>query len=189
MDATFTDCSATVVSLWAIVSPVPNLFADVQHLICDSQDYDITIISNFMTRARRLRSVLWEWRSRYDRVVLSESDTLDKRYETMGVCLANAIILDRLIVALYPSNAGGLESEAQSLAQQIITVAETATAVNPRAGLFMEFKVSAARAAMTTQHEWYEAICRARSSESTIPIDKKTFERWCFNKGRKLTKT
>lgn len=185
-DSTFTDCSKLVISLWATISPIPNLFADVQHTICASRNFESSIMEGLMCRVRKARLRLWEWRQRYESLLAARDDVLDKRYETLGVCLANATVLDRLIVALDPNTGAELEAEAQCLAHQIIELAGAACQVNARAALFMEFKLTAARAALATEYEWQIFIRSAQSERSDQPISKELFERWCSIKGRSI---
>lgn len=82
-----------------------------------------------------------------------------------------------------------IEEEAQSLARQIVELAEAASRLNPRAGLFMEFKLTAARAALATEHEWHLCILNAMEEHSNKPVAKEIFERWCSIKGRSVTNT
>ena len=182
-----TDCSKLVVSLWATISPIPNIFADVQQIICFSQEPDSRDISELMYRACEIRSHLWSWRQRFDDSLPEHDDVLDKRFEILGVCLVNVLVLDRLIVAMDPSMGEDIEEEAQSLARQVVVLAEAASRVNPRAGLFMEFKLTAAHAALATEHEWSLSVRNAQGEGSSGPVTKKIFERWCSVKGRSIT--
>ena len=174
-------------SLWATICPIPNLFADVQHIICLSQDPESTVISDLRYRACEIRTQLWNWRQRFDNTLTEHDDVLDKRFEILGVCLVNVLVLDRLIVAMDPCVGADIEEEAQSLARQVVVLAEAASRVNPRAGLFMEFKLTAAHAALVTEQEWYLFIQNAQGEGSNGPVTKEIFERWCSVKGRSIT--
>ena len=140
-----------------------------------------------MARAHGIRCVLCQWRRWYDKASSESVDAPDKRFETLGVCLANAVIIDRLIVAIDPVAGLELEQEAQSLARQIFQIADAAAKVNPRAALFMEFKLMAARAALATEDDWQTFIRNAQAERFDKPVPKELFERWCSVKGRRIT--
>lgn len=140
-----------------------------------------------MYRACEIRSDLWSWRQRFDDSLPEHDDVLDKRFEILGVCLVNVLVLDRLIVAMDPCVRVDIEEEAQSLARQVVALAEAASRVNPRSGLFMEFKLTAAHAALATEHEWHQFIRNAQAEGSIGPVTKEIFERWCSVKGRSIT--
>ena len=98
------------------------------------------------------------------------------------------MIVKRLAIALDPliQVAPKKETDAEDLANDIITLELTAIANNPRAGLFMRFKKEAARATLLSKHEWrVTSLVDARVGVNGL-IAKWVFEHWCILKGRRI---
>lgn len=189
------DSSEIVVSLWKIICPIPGLFKDVQNAVCNPIDFDMRTIGDLYTRVRGIWSSLLQWRQQYDE--LTSSDTLlqqavnGKQYETLGIYMANQILINRLSVSLKPHAGSELEAETHDLARQILQLERLANAVNPRASLFMAFKVITAQAVLNTKDEWQRAIGRSMEDDAHASplIGAQVFERWVRLKGRKITRT
>ena len=183
---------------------VPSLFKETQDAICNTapEDVDTSAIQAVLLHLYQLRKRLVQWRQRYEILLLQDSTRIhyteeakfDKRYESLGVCLTNLIILNRLIVALDPLMEPLIEDETQCLASQILHLEKEASIANPRSGLFMALKMVVALATLATEREWRldarldgESISEDdRSTGSFRPVTKWVFERWCILKGRKV---
>ena len=103
--------------------------------------------------------------------------------------MANLILMNRLSVSLNPRAGADLESQTQDVARRILQLRQMTSTVNPRASLFMAFKVITAQAILDTQDEWQRAIDLAIQDDAyTSPlIRSQIFERWVRLKGRKIT--
>ena len=188
------DSSEIVISLWTIVCPIPSLFKDVQHAVCNSTDTDPHTIGNFYARAQVIRTLLLQWRQQFEEHLLShtspEQSRNGKQYDTLGTYMTNLTIINRLSVSLNTCAGSELENEAQDLASQIIELERRASVANPRASLFIAFKAIMAQATLATANEWQQAIrlsiedhARAKSL-----ISSQVFEHWVNLKGRKITR-
>lgn len=189
------DSSGIVVSLWTIICPIPGLFKDVQNAVCNSIDFDMRTIADLNARVRDIWSSLLQWRQQYDELTssheLPEQAVNGKQYETLGIYMANQILINRMSVSLNPRAGSELEADTHDLARQLLQLERTARAVNPRASLFMAFKVITAQAFLDTQDEWQQAIdCSMDDHAAASPfISGQAFERWVRLKGRKITRT
>ena len=186
------DSSGIVVSLWTILCPIPSLFKDVQSAVRNFTEIDRRTIGSLFARARGIRALLLEWHRQYEELSSSagssEPSGDDKHHETLGIYMANLIIINRLTVSLNTSAGLDVEHETQELALHIIELERRASATNPRASLFMAFKVVAAQATLDTKDEWQQAISSSieHVSDNSV-ISRQVFEHWVSLKGRKIT--
>lgn len=189
------DSSGIVVSLWTTICPIPGLFKDVQNAVCNPIDFDMRTIGDLYIRVRDIWSSLLQWRQQYDTVTSSynrpQQAANGKQYETLGIYMANQILINRLSVSLKPHAGSELEAETHDLARQILQLERTASAVNPRASLFMAFKVITAQAILETKDEWQRGIDYSMEDRvhASPLISAQVFERWVRLKGRKVTRT
>lgn len=193
---TFSDCSEIVISLWVRNVGLPRLFNDVQHAIRYSHHLRGSELNSLISRVATLRGEVKSWRGSYDVLVMASSLRsaaeqanmfFDRRFEAFGVCLASTAILTRLAAALQPEMIPQLEVEAQMLALEISALEETAKTENPRAHLFMAFKMIVANSIFETEREWRDAF--AMREEEPTPfgvLPWRVFERWVIMKGRKV---
>lgn len=192
---TLSDSSGIVVSLWTTICPIPGLFKDVQNAVCNPIDFDMRTIGDLYARVRAIWSSLLQWRQQYDELTSSHNQPQQavngKQYETLGIYMANQILINRLSVSLKPHAGSDLEAETHDLARQLLQLERTASTVNPRASLFMAFKVITAQAIRDTKDEWQRAIdCSVEDHAAARPfISGQVFERWVRLKGRKITRT
>ena len=192
--STFSSCSDIVISLWKRIVPIPSLFNGVQDAICGPLEASTKSVGELLSRALRLRQQLLDWRQLYDRMLAStflkyhsleiseDGVGSDKRFEILGVCLATQIVLNRAIVAMNPDMAEFMEYEAQQLAEQILEIEKEACKVNPRAAVFMTFKLVIANATLSTKESWL--IQSVRGSANNL-MDPEVFEHWVALQGRK----
>ena len=190
----FTDRSDIVVTLWTCVLCLPSLFNDVQNVVCSPHTPQTIVVERLLDRIHQLRNRILQWRQRYEMLRherISRNmhlDTqLDKRYEALGMCLAGNIILNRLHLSLNPFAGPEIEETVVSFANQTLQLTETASVANPRAGLFMAFKVVTARAALATTEEW-RVITQEQRDVHVGPngcIAQWVFEHWYSLKGRR----
>ena len=103
--------------------------------------------------------------------------------------MANLILMNRLSVSLNLRAGAELETQTQDVARRILQLRQMTSTVDPRASLFMAFKVLTAQAILDTQDEWQRAIDLAIQNDAdTSPlIRSQVFERWVRLKGRKIT--
>lgn len=187
------DSSGIVVSLWTVLCPIPSLFKDVQSSICSFTGTDWRAIGSLLTRARDIRAMLLQWHTKYEElsssVTSSEQSGDGKHHETLGVYMANLIIINRLSVSLDTLAGSDFELEAQALALQILELERKASTTNPRASLFMAFKAIVAQATLDTKDEWQQAIFFSieENFSAHSVISSQVFEHWVSLKGRKIT--
>ena len=191
-ESIFADCGSVVVSLWAYLSMVPGIYKDVQDVVCSRV---LPSESNILLLKRRIEFLDEQvslWYSTYEPMLLAPSlDTTnpdaiksDKRYETLAVCLAILIILKRLCVALDPLGSVKAEALVQQYAARIAELRVWAVDANPRAALFMAFKMEVARATLATKDDWtVQSLLDKRVSAKGL-IAPWVFKRWCEVKGR-----
>lgn len=190
---TLSDTSGILVSLWTIICRIPSLYKDVQTVICQKLDTGFRNIGNLFARVQEARTLLLQWRREYDELSLSrhliEQSANGKEHETLGIHMANQIIVNRLSVSLDLGAGSSLEIKTQDLACRILELERRADAENPRASLFMAFKVIAAKAALDTKDEWQRAITLAIEdrTHANLLISSQIFEHWISLKGRKVT--
>ena len=182
-----------VVSLWSDLLYLPSLWKDIQDAVCSSDFISAPDLRDLQFRVTDLDRKLSQWRSRYELLLLSVPDPstddvrAEKRFETLGMCLTCLIILKRLAIALDPldPSASDTETDAQLLANEIVEIEKRAVITNPRAALFMKFKMVVALATLVTTEEWrVPSLVDARVSVNGL-IAKWVFEHWCRLKGRK----
>ena len=185
--------SSIIVSLWITISPIPSLFKDVQNAVCMSKDTDPRNIRNLLVRAQEIRALLSEWRHRFDNWYSSYSSSVQleegTEYETLGIFMANTIMLNRMSTSLDIRAGSELEDEAQSLARTILEIQRRANIANPRTSLFMAFKAVVAEATINTKNEWQQAMgleLEDHAGASSI-ISRHVFEHWVNLKGRKIS--
>ena len=187
------DSSGIVLSLWTTICPIPGLFKDVQSAVCNSVDVDMRTIGSLFASAQETRSLLLQWRKLFDELALFHDSPKQpvngKQYDTLGVYMANMILINRLCVSLNPRVGSGLEDETQNLAHQILQLERRASIVNPRASLFMAFKIIVAQTILDTKDQWQQAIRLSIEdhAHASPVIRSHVFERWVKLKGRKFT--
>ena len=190
---TLSDTSGIVVSLWTTICRIPSLFKDVQSAVCNSIRNDTCTIENLLNRVQETRRLLLQWRTQLEDLLPSLNQPKQcrdgKKFDTLGVYMANLILMNRLSVSLNPRAGADLESQTQDIARRILQLRQMTSTVNPRASLFMAFKVITAQAILDTQDEWQRAIDLAIQDDAyTSPlIRSQIFERWVRLKGRKIT--
>lgn len=187
------DSSGIVISLWTFLCPIPSLFKDVQSAVCSFTGTDWRTIGSLLARARGIRALLLQWYQQYEElsspVISSEQPENGKHHETLGIYMANLIIINRLSVSLNTLAGLDLENETQELARQIIELEQRASVTNPRASLFMAFKAIVAQATLNTKDEWQQAITSSTEENFSADsvISSQVFEHWVSLKGRKVT--
>ena len=187
------DTSGIVVSLWTTICRIPGLFKDIQYAVCNSIDTDTRTIENLLARVQETRCLLLQWRTQFEDLLPSLNTPKQcrdgKKVDTLGVYMANLILMNRLSVSLNPRAGAELETQTQDVARRILQLRQMTSTVNPRASLFMAFKVITAQAILDTQDEWQRAIDLAIQDDAcTGPlIRSQVFERWVRLKGRKIT--
>ena len=183
--------------LWTRVVALPRLFKDVQEFICQPESAAPFAHENLVARTSKLREQLRDWHRSYNALVAqhemkSYSDKTrlqsERRFEALGVSLAVTIILNRLMIALNPTLGPEAEQENRILAHDIITLAQVAQTVNPRAHLFMAFKLLVANATLETEEEWryFFEVWNADNQHSWKLIPSPVFQRWVRLKRRKV---
>ena len=174
--------------MWLIITPLPSILHEIQEMICDPDVARPIAITTFVARLHKIRAELISWRHEYD-TLLTRYPEADKRLELLGVGLGMLLLTSRLVVALGPRCGQAYEDDAQDYADQIFELEMQAVAINPRAGLFMGFKMALANATLATKAEWQIAIWDAESGtdDGTDMISRHVFERWCRLKGRKVS--
>ena len=185
--------SSIIVSLWITISPIPSLFKEVQNAVYMSKDTDARNITNLLARARNIRALLSEWRHQFDKWFSSYSSSVQleegTEHETLGIFMANTIMLNRMSTSLDIRGGSELEDEAQSLAREILEIQRRANVTNPRTSLFMAFKAVVAEATIGTQNEWQQAMgleLEGHAAANSI-ISRHVFEHWVNLKGRKIS--
>ena len=187
------DTSGIVVSLWTTICRIPGLFKDVQYTVCNSIDTDTRTIETLLARVQETRRLLLQWHTQFEDPVPSQNPPKQckegKKIDTLGVYMANLILMNRLSVSLNPRAGAELETQTQDVARRILQLRQMSSTVNPRASLFMAFKVITAQAILDTQDEWQRAIDLAIQDDAytSPPIRSQVFERWVRLKGRKFT--
>lgn len=190
---TISDSSGIVVSLWTTICPIPGLFKDVQNAVCNFTGTDMGTIGSLFARARKIRTSLLQWRRQFEELFLShishEQSGNGKQYETLGIYMASLIIINRLSVSLNVRAGKDLEDETQDLASGVVELERRANAANPRASVFIAFKVIVAQATLDTRNEWQQAIRSSveNSASASLFISSQVFEHWVELKGRKST--
>lgn len=154
-------------------------------------------MSSLFFQTQSLRKRVGTWFHDYSVVVPSQQleghdrpiDTRpDERFEAVALCLAGAMILNRLLVATKPAaeNANSIEDETQEIAHQLLDLVRTLGPVSPRTNLFLGTKVETAKSAIASEALWRHSIMTAHSSGRAGPILEDAFEQWCIYKGRKI---
>ena len=194
----FADYSEAISSLWSCAYSIPSLFRDVQDVLFNLSEAQSEVLMNSLFfRAQSLRQRMGTWFDDYSVVVppqrLKCPDRLigtrpDKRFEAVALCLAGAIILNRLLVATKPAaeNANSIEDETQKIAHHLLDLVRPLCQVSPRASLFLGTKEETAKSAIISESSWRHSITTAHSSGRAGPILKEAFGQWCIYKGRKL---
>ncbi len=194
----FAGCSEAISSLWSCAYYIPRLFEDVQDVLFNSSEAQSEILmSSLFFRAQSLRQRMAAWFDDYSVVLSSQrprgpNRSIDtrpgERFEAVALCLAGAMILNRLLVATKPAaeNANSIEDETQKIAHHLLDLVRALGPVSPRASLFLGTKVQTAKSAIISEASWRHSIITAHSSGRAGPVLKEAFERWCIYKGRKL---
>ena len=188
---TLSDTSGIVVSLWTTICRIPSLFKDVQNAVCNSNETDKCTIENLLVQVQETRRLLLQWRTEFEDFPSQNSPKQcreGKKIDTLGVYMANLILMNRLSVSLNLRAGAELETQSQDLARQILQLRQMTSTVNPRASLFMAFKVITAQAILETQDEWQRAINLAiqDNAHTSSLVRSQIFERWVRVKGRKF---
>ena len=190
---TLSDTSGIVVSLWTTICRIPSLFKDVQHAVCNPNETDKRTIENLLVQVQETRRLLLQWHTQFEDLLPSQNPTKHcregKKIDTLGVYMANLILMNRLSVSLNLRAGAELENQTQDVARRILQLRQMTSTVNPRASLFMAFKVITAQAILATQDEWQRAINLAiQDNAHTSPLVRsQIFERWVRLKGRKFS--
>ena len=190
---TLSDTSGIVVSLWTTICRIPSLFKDVQNAVCNSKKTDTCTIENLLAHVQGTRRLLLQWRTQFEDLLPSLNPPQQcregKKVDTLGVYMANLILVNRLSVSLNLRAGAELENQTQDVARRILQLRQMTSTMNPRASLFMAFKVLTAQSILDTQDEWQRAIDLAIQNDAyTSPlISSQVFERWVRLKGRKIT--
>ena len=189
---TLSDTSGIVVSLWTTICRIPSLFKDVQNAVCNSNETDKCTIENLLVQVQETRRLLLQWRTEFEDFPSQNSPKQcreGKKIDTLGVYMANLILMNRLSVSLNLRAGAELETQSQDLARQILQLRQMTSTVNPRASLFMAFKVITAQAILETQDEWQRAIDLAiqDNAHTSSLVTSQIFERWVRLKGRKFS--
>ena len=184
-----------MIHLWLIIGAVPGVFKEVTDAVCNSKPLGPHVIDPLTLRIHQLKKQLSQWHQEYEKLVrdtssqdVQEETKTDKRFETLGLYMANLINLNRLSLALNPLLSSKLEDQAQHLAGLILELEKTANAANPKAALFMVSGMHIARATIATEGEWRDSTRMMQGEQDTNPtglIQKQVFERWCDLIGRK----
>lgn len=192
---TFSYCSESLVSLFLRIVGNPRLFNDVQTAIRFPEYMTTKKLSNLVARVDHARSGLKVWRDWYDNLTRAidleaperlAMDQFDRRMESLGVYLANITILNRLACALRPEMGLELEDETQGFARQIFSLEQSTATNNPRAYVFLAFKLFVANATRETELEWRQTYAAQveDKKDPCRPIAWPVFERWIRLKGR-----
>lgn len=187
------DTSDIVVSLWTTICHIPSLFKDVQNAVCNPTEDDTCTIENLLVRVQETRRLLLQWRTQFENLLPSLNPPKQcrdgKKTDTLGVYMANLILMNRLSVSLNLRAGAELENQTQDVAHRILQLRQMISTVDPRASLFMAFKVVTAQAILDTHNEWQRAIDLAIQDNAYASplIRSQVFERWVRLKGRKIT--
>lgn len=191
----YSECSEIYVSLWLRAIDLPRLLLDVQRVVHSpylSTEHDIQLLQN---RATMLKSNFAAWRGSYNSLVQATSTRppeeqvhikFDRRYEALGIYLASTAIVNRILISLDMTRYPQLDQETEKLAEQIIVIERQSKDLNPRAYLYMAFKMTVAMACLVTSEEWrntYQAVDQCRRNYNLVPWY--VFKRWIGIKGRK----
>ena len=156
---------------------------------------DMRIIDTLLARVREVRRLLLQWRRQHDDLFsphnIHEQSNDGKEYDTIGIYMANMILVNRLTVSLSPPVGSDLEIETRDLAHGILQLERRASVEDPRASLFMAFKIITAQTVIDTEDEWQRAVDLSNEDQAVISplISANVFERWVRLKGRKITTT
>jgi len=191
---TFSDCSEIVVSLWTRITELPRLFAEIEEVVYNAETAPASRITHLTTRIIQFRQNLLEWRESY-RVLTANTRAksasgkmtahFDRRFETLGVYIANMIILNRLMASLNRRAGPLIEDETQQLARELMDLGARAREMNPRAFLFVAFKQAIASAALQTESSWRSGYELREDSWPSSCIPWPLYEQWCVAGGRK----
>ena len=193
----FSSHSEIVILLWTIIGAIPGLFKDVTDAICNLKALTLHEIDHLTFRVRQLNSQLSQWHQKYEELIhytnlqeIPGNMETDKRFEILAVYMTCSMKMKRLALALNPLAGSTIEDEAQSLADLIVGLEKRAYAENPRAAIFMVFKIAIVRATIATEGEWRMSTFSGNGEEHRGPtglIKKQVFERWCNLMGRKMS--
>ena len=188
----FDNRSKNTIKMWMSVCHVPRLFYETAEAVSRPTEVGSAAMKLLSHRIHQLRKVYIDWHRQYKELLSEhcedslEQARIDKRYETLGAGLGITVVLNRLILALNFDTARELEDESQELSREIVQLERRAYAANPRAGIFMAFKMMIAHATIETRAEWqipeFSGDKRLRVPQRTVSIQ--AWERWCSMKGR-----
>ncbi|KAL8945893.1 MAG: hypothetical protein Q9222_007634 [Ikaeria aurantiellina] len=183
----FSPSDQALVSLWACIIPIPGLFHRVQRSISNQEETSFLNRHNLLQSLLRIRSQLMAW-GRDQRLAYTKTCGLMKysymrleqakteiEYETFGILTTNLMQVERFIVVLDHTLAVQMEPHVQRLAAQLVDLHRAASLANPRAALFLSFKVMIAKAALATADEWRREILNPNSPGV---VSKGAFQRW-----------
>ncbi|KAL8811288.1 MAG: hypothetical protein Q9200_001923 [Gallowayella weberi] len=171
----FSTYSDSFVRAWASVSRVPGLFRRVREVLRnphrDSTEVD-TLLNQIVTLTRELTILS------FNQIPISEI-LLERSYSLMhdraALYLTNIARAERLIAALDHNTALAAEARAQKISTEIMDFAAAASTVDPRATLYLRFKVVVAKATIDTSEEWHREII-SRTPETVMDV--RVFDRW-----------
>ena len=166
---------------------MPRLFGEVESFFSQPEDADNLTIQELTERLHQHRDSLVKWALEYEAIASqypqpsSNQIMFDKRYETLSVVLGMRIVMNRLLLSLNANLAGQLEDESQFFAHRIFDLEKQAYATNPRAGIFVAFKMVVARATIETRAEWCMSKLMAdlEGNPRRRMIPKEVFAHWC----------
>lgn len=194
---TFSYCSENIISLWLRTVSIARLFKEVQDAVRRPEHTTPQLLTELIERVVKTRTGLNEWKQSYDslcRAITLEApereaiDQFDRRMEALGIYLTNMVILNRLACSLRPMTGPSLESETQQLASDIFSLEQRTATDNPRAYMFLAFKLIIAQAAIDTEKEWRRAYTSESSGRakpySMVPWP--VFENFIRLKGREI---
>ena len=170
---TFSDCSNIILSLWLTIIDIPRLFNAVEAVVYQSPTALAATVISLLQRLTQLRIRLKVWRTSY--AILESANAnqhttreqlstrFDRRCEALGLCLANQMIVNRLVLALDCNLVSSIEDETQNLAKEFTELGNMSRETNPRAFLFIMFKQMVVLSVQHTEHNW-----RAQGPETYI---------------------
>ncbi|KAL8710273.1 MAG: hypothetical protein Q9220_005043 [cf. Caloplaca sp. 1 TL-2023] len=183
----FLPSDQALIRLWACIIPIPGLFHKAQKAVCNREETSFLHRHNLLQSLLEIRLRLMAWGTsqrftltkkcglmKYSYMRLEQART-ELDYEMFGILATNLMQLERVIVGLDHTLAAEMEPHAQRLAGQLIDLQRAASLANPRAALFLTFKVKIAKAALATADEWQQNIS---NPDSPGVVSKGAFQHW-----------
>lgn len=175
-----TDRSYLVLSIRALMFPLPGLWHDVSHMLTDD-GFEEKDLAPFLKQTQESQQGLLKWLDEYkDHCVRTSMQPqpqaeLDKRREVFGSCLECLIIVKRMLAALSESERLSLETEVQVLAHLVLKLQQEPS--SPYSWVFTSHEIGVANSVIVTKEEWENnTFCSPYSREAAR---KARYERWC----------